>query len=340
MKVADFDYHLPPDLIAQYPSAKRDKARLMVLHRRSGEIDHRRFCELPRILGTRTMLVLNDTRVFPARLFAQRPNTDEEIEVLLVRQRVETVWEALVRPGRKARLGSKLVFGAGELDARVIGSEGRIRILRFSSGRPFTDLIEELGEVPLPPYIFRPEGPSAQDQDRYQTVYARTPGSIAAPTAGLHFTPRLLREIPHCCLTLHVGYGTFKPVSVSRVEQHRVDVEHYQICEASVAKIEAAREAGDRVVAVGTTTTRALESVAEREGGKLVASAGRTDLFIYPGFRFQVVEGLVTNFHLPRSSLLMMVSAFAGRELILKAYRTAVEERYRFYSYGDAMLIL
>jgi S-adenosylmethionine:tRNA ribosyltransferase-isomerase len=331
----DFDYHLPAASIAQEP-APRGESRLLVLDR-TGPERHSRVRDLPRLLRPGDLLVLNDTRVIPARLYG-RSAGGGRMEILLVERLGEREWEALVKPGRRARPGTSIQLEGG-LAAEVIGKreDGRHR-LRFPE--PIEPYLDRLGHVPLPPYIHRPDTP--EDRERYQTVYARRPGAIAAPTAGLHFTEDLLREIEQAGvgiarITLHVGIGTFKPVSAERIEEHRMDSERYEIGEEAAAAIRRAR-AGGRVVTVGTTVVRTLESAAILGGGEVRAGSGSTDLFITPGFRFQAVDALLTNFHLPRSTLLMLVSAFAGRERILAAYEEAIREGYRFYSYGDAML--
>ena len=328
MLTRDFDYELPEERIAQEP-APRGESRLLVLDAEGPE-RHRRVRDLPALLRPGDLLVLNDTRVIPARLYGRRG--EGRMEVLLVEKLDEREWEALVRPGRRARPGTVIVFE--DLSAEVIDKrEDRYR-LRFSE--PVEPHLDRLGHVPLPPYIHRPD--EASDRERYQTVFARTPGAIAAPTAGLHFSEELLEEIAAAGIgiarvTLHVGIGTFKPVSAERVEDHRMDRERYEVSEETAEAIRRIRESGGRIVAVGTTVVRTLESC----GGE--AGSGSTDLFITPGFRFRVVDVLLTNFHLPRSTLLMLVSAFAGRERVLAAYDEAIREGYRFYSYGDAMLL-
>ena len=337
MLTRDFDYDLPASSIAQEP-APRGESRLLVLDR-SGPERHARIRDLPRLLRAGDLLVLNDTRVIPARLFGRRAGGGGRMELLLVERTGEQEWNALVKPGKRARPGTAIELAA-DLTAEVIDKdeEGRYR-LRFSE--PIEPHLERLGHVPLPPYIHRPDSP--EDRERYQTVYARSPGAIAAPTAGLHFSVELLREIENAGvgiarLTLHVGIGTFKPVSAERIEDHRMDRERWEIGEEAAEAIRRTRERGARVVAVGTTVVRTLESAA-RAGDEVRAGSGATELFITPGFRFQVVDALLTNFHLPRSTLLMLVSAFAGRERVLAAYQEAVREEYRFYSYGDAMLM-
>lgn len=337
MLTRDFDYELPAASIAQEP-APRGESRLLVLDR-TGLERHARVRGLPRLLQPGDLLVLNDTRVIPARLFGRRAGGGTT-EILLVERLGDREWDALVRPGRRARPGTVLDFDDG-LAAEVVDKreDGRHR-LRFSE--PVEPHLESLGHIPLPPYIHRPDTP--EDRERYQTVYARNPGAVAAPTAGLHFTEDLLREIEEAGVgiarvTLHVGIGTFKPVAVERIEEHRMETERYEIGEEAAAALRSALERPDgRVVAVGTTVVRTLESAALAGGGEVRPGAGRTDLFIAPGFPFQIVDVLLTNFHLPRSTLLMLVSAFAGRERVLAAYEEAIREGFRFYSYGDAML--
>jgi len=356
--VSDFDYRLPEELIAQEPLSDRAASRMLHLIRASGGWQDRRFRELPELLRPDDLLVVNNTRVFAARLYGRRsgeraqpvsprnPAAKEflhgRVEVLLTRNLGDFEWEALVHPGRKIGIGERLFFGDSELEAEVVGrgSFGERR-LRFRPVRDFLDHVERLGHVPLPPYIGRADRPD--DRERYQTVYARERGSVAAPTAGLHFTPEILRRIRErgielTEITLHVGLGTFQPVRAEQVEDHKMHGERFSISEDAAACINRALEAGRRVVAVGTTTVRTLE-LAARETGRVQPGSGEADLFIYPGFRFRIVGALLTNFHLPKSTLLMLVSAFAGRELVLKAYKHAVRERYRFYSYGDCMLI-
>ncbi len=337
MLTSDFDYELPAASIAQ-EAAPRGESRLLVLDR-EGPDRHARIGDLPRLLRPGDLLVLNDTRVIPARLFGRRAGSTGKIELLLVERLDELEWDALVKPGKRARPGTVIELDA-DLTAEVIDKreDGRHR-LRFSA--PVEPHLERLGHVPLPPYIHRPDTP--EDRERYQTVYARSPGAVAAPTAGLHFTEHLLEEIAAAGVeiaqvTLHVGIGTFKPVTAERIAEHRMECERYAIGEEAAAAIRHARERG-RVVAVGTTVVRTLESAALAGEGTVRPGTGATELFITPGFRFQVVDALLTNFHLPRSTLLMLVSAFAGRERVLAAYEEAVREGYRFYSYGDAMLV-
>jgi S-adenosylmethionine:tRNA ribosyltransferase-isomerase len=347
--VADFDFDLPDELIAQEPPAERGASRLMVVDRASGHIAHRQFAELPALLGAGDLLVVNDTRVFPARLIGVRLPGGGAAECFLVRPAAlgADTWIALVHPGQRLREGSRMVFESGprRLNAEVVGRHfhGRRTVrLWTDDDSPVRETIDAIGHVPLPPYIKRPD--AAADRDRYQTVYARARGSIAAPTAGLHFTPQVLAEIAErgverVSITLHVGYGTFQPVRADTVEEHQMEGERYEVTPEAAAALSKALRDGRRIIAVGTTTTRTLESLAVSPSGDVAAGAGETSLFIHPGHQFRVVSGLITNFHLPRSSLLMLVSAFAGRDRILAAYREAVARRYRFYSYGDAMFI-
>jgi len=340
MEIRDFDYVLPPELIAQHPAARRDESRLMVVNRTDGTIEDAGFCDIGRFITSDDLVVLNDTRVIPARLYG-RKESGARIETFLLRELQEGRWECLLRPGRRCRTGTRIQFVPGEFEA-VVGEEwGEGRwILNFEWAGRFEDWLEKVGQVPLPPYIHRgSEGPDREDRVRYQTVFARHSGSVAAPTAGLHFTPALLRHLRHCTLTLHVGMGTFRPVQVERVEDHRMDTEPYTIESEAADAIRVQLAKGGRLVAVGTTTTRVLEHEMKQHGA-IQPGRGETALYIYPGFRFRAVGALVTNFHLPKSTLLLLVTAFGGRELILEAYRLAVERKYRFYSYGDAMLVL
>ncbi|UCF36666.1 MAG: tRNA preQ1(34) S-adenosylmethionine ribosyltransferase-isomerase QueA [Acidobacteriota bacterium] len=341
MKLSDFEYDLPPDLIAQHPAERRDLSRLMVVDRASGKIEHSQFSELPSFLRPDDLLVLNNTKVLPARLFGRKADTGARIEVLLLTEQKTHVWEALVRPARRLRPGSRIVFEEGTLEAVVEeGTSPEKRILAFTVRGDFLESLGRVGHIPLPPYIRRPSAEwESVDRERYQTVYARTARSVAAPTAGLHFTRGLLQKLNFCEVTLHVGYGTFKPVTVEEVEAHQMDAEFFTIEESSAKQIQEQIEANRRVIAVGTTATRTLEHVAQR-AGRIDSQSGWTNLYIYPGFQFRAIGGLITNFHLPGSTLLLLVSAFAGRELVRRAYEEAVAERYRFYSYGDAMLIL
>lgn len=340
-RIQDFDYQLPPERIAQQPLPERDASRLLLLERAEGAVRHQRFRDLPRLLRAGDLLVVNRSRVIPARLIGRREGGGSA-EILLVRRRPDGGWDALARPGRRLRAGARIRVGEELTVHFEPAGRGVLRKVRLETAGDPLAVLERLGHTPLPPYIRRPDRP--QDRERYQTVYAREPGSVAAPTAGLHFTPALLaalerRGIGCAALVLHVGPGTFRPVEVEDVAEHRVDPEPFWIPETTVRALAQARERGGRVIAVGTTTARALETAAEGEPG-LAARAGETSLVIVPGFRFRVVDGLLTNFHLPRSSLLLVVCAFAGRESVLSAYAEAVRAGYRFYSYGDAMLIL
>lgn len=353
MYVREFDFHLPPELIAQEPPIERGGARLLQLSRASGAIAHAGVGDLPHLLRAGDLLVVNDTKVFPARLIGRRTPSGGAVECLLVGRTdlasddpTVQVWDALVHPGQKLKPGTRMVFGDDALFAEVLdrGSFG-LRSVRLwtESGQAVDATIDAVGHVPLPPYIKRPA--DGADRARYQTVFADRRGSVAAPTAGLHFTRALLdalraASIETVSITLHVGYGTFQPVRVDNVEAHRLESERYVVDEAAAAAVRRAQVEHRRVIAVGTTTTRTLEAVARDHDGEVVASEGRTDLFIYPGFTFRVISGLLTNFHVPKSSLLMLVSAFAGIEAVRSAYAVAVEQRYRFYSYGDAMLIV
>jgi len=348
VKVSDFSFDLPPELVAQFPPAVRGTSRLLVVDRTTGTRTHANIHELPQYLRAGDLLVLNNTRVFPARLLGTREPGGGAVEVLLISPLEDDRWEALVHPGQRLKPGRRLLFerGGRVLHAEVLAQRffGRREVRLWTDERcPVMDVIEAIGHIPLPPYIKRADGDL--DRERYQTVFARERGSIAAPTAGLHFTGPLLEQldaagIERVEITLHVGYGTFKPVRVDDVEAHTVDPEQYEIGTDAAARITAAIDDGRRLVVVGTTTTRALETAVTRGLGCVEAGTGSTDLFIYPGYRFRAVGALLTNFHLPASSLLMLVAAFGGRETVLAAYAEAVRERYRFYSYGDAMLIV
>lgn len=340
MKTDDFDFDLDEDLIAQHPMKNRDESRLMVMNRTSGEISHKRFYDIVDYLEPGDVLVLNDTRVIPARLFGNRPDKDEKIEVLLVKREEDDVWETLVKPGKKMKLGSNITFGDGLLKGEVvdINDEGN-RFIKFSYEGIFEEILDELGNMPLPPYITE----KLEDKERYQTVYAKHEGSAAAPTAGLHFTNELLDKIRQKgvivkFVTLHVGLGTFRPVKVDDVEKHNMHSEMYIIPKDTADAINEAKKNGNKIIAVGTTCIRTLESV-HKKHGDIREDSGWTDIFIYPGFEFKVVDSLITNFHLPKSTLLMLVSAFSTKENILRAYDIAVKERYRFFSFGDAMFI-
>lgn len=340
MKKSDFWFDLPPELIAQTPLPQRDASRLLCLDRSTGKTEHRFFYNLPELLQPGDCLVLNDSRVLPARLIGHRVPGGGVCEMLLLTQRDGDLWECLVRPGRKMRPGTKVVFGNGELTATVEadGKDGN-RLIRFSYEGIFLEVLDRLGEMPLPPYIKE----KLADRERYQTVYSRAPGSAAAPTAGLHFTKELLSQIAEkgvriCYVTLHVGLGTFRPVKEEDILDHEMHAEYCIVPEETARIVTETKRAGGRVIAVGTTSCRTLESFANTDG-TLDAHAGWTDIFIYPGYHFRCIDALVTNFHLPESTLIMLVSALAGRETILNAYRIAVEERYRFFSFGDAMFI-
>ncbi len=358
MLVADFDFDLPPELIAQEPPAERSGARLLCLDRASGTIEHAAIADLATRLRAGDLLVVNNTRVFPARLLGRRAPSGGAVECFLVARLPPEPgdaphaerWSALVHPGQKLKPGAQMIFdGVHTLHGEVLerGFHGR-RVVRLLAepvdgrGVSVEEAVEAIGHMPLPPYIRR--GDRREDRERYQTMFAEPRGSVAAPTAGLHFSPALVESlrgagIELASVTLHVGYGTFQPVRVELVEDHRVASEHFEIDQAAAGQINRALDEGRRVVAVGSTSTRTLEAVARAHGGRVAAAQGETDLFIYPGFEFRVVSGLLTNFHLPQSSLLMLVAAFAGREAVLAAYRAAVAARYRFYSYGDAMLV-
>ena len=340
MQVSDFDYDLPPELIAQDPIEPRDASRLLIMDRITGEIRHSVFHDLGLELNSGDMLVLNDTKVLPARLYAHK-ESGAAIELLLLKQVGLDIWQCLVRPGNKARPGVKLRFALDSLQAEIIDTaEEGSRLIRFDHDGDFYQLLERLGTMPLPPYIKKP----LQDQSRYQPVYARERGSAAAPTAGLHFTDRLLDELQDQGILiekvlLHVGLGTFRPVKTDTVEDHVMHSEFYRVSAPTAERINKARAAGGRIIAVGTTTVRTLETVAD-EDGILHEAEGWTQKYIYPGYRFKIVDGMITNFHLPKSTLLMLVSAFAGREHVMNAYQTAIRERYRFFSFGDACLFI
>ena len=341
MKRQDFYYDLPQELIAQDPLEDRSSSRLLVLVKKTGETQHHTFREIVNYLNPGDCLVINDTKVIPARLIGAKEETGAKIEVLLLKRKQNDVWETLVKPGRKAKPGTRISFGDGLLKGEVIDvvDEGN-RLIRFEYDGIFEEILDRLGQMPLPPYITH----QLKDKDRYNTVYAAHEGSAAAPTAGLHFTPELLEEIGRkgvdiARVTLHVGLGTFRPVKVDDVENHHMHSEFYMIDEEAAEKINGAKARGGRVICVGTTSCRTIESAAD-ENGRLKACSGWTEIFIYPGYTFKVLDGLITNFHLPESTLIMLVSALAGREHVLAAYEEAVRERYRFFSFGDAMLII
>lgn len=341
MKTADFAYDLPEELIAQDPLEDRASSRLMVLTQNTGEITHRGFKDITQYLKPGDCLVINNTKVIPARLIGEREETGGKVEVLLLKRKGDNTWETLVKPGKKARPGMRLTFGDGLLRAEIleIVEEGN-RLVRFEYEGIFEEILDTLGQMPLPPYITH----KLQDKNRYQTVYAKYEGSAAAPTAGLHFTKELLQQIEDMGIaianvTLHVGLGTFRPVKVDDVENHHMHTEYYQVTEEAANLINTAKRNGGRVICVGTTSCRTVESASD-ENGVIHAGEGDTDIFIYPGYQFRILDALITNFHLPESTLLMLVSALAGKEHIMKAYEEAVRERYRFFSFGDAMLII
>jgi S-adenosylmethionine:tRNA ribosyltransferase-isomerase len=345
MLLADFDYDLPLELIAQEPSQERTDSRLLMVDRASQQLSHQRFSDLLQLLPRDCVLVLNDTRVFPARLRG-RKETGGTIEILLLRRISGDAecWEVLCKGGQGMRAGARLLFPAGVRGRWVEAPREGRGMVEFSYRGDFSAVLDKIGEIPLPPYIKRTLGAQGKDRERYQTVYARQQGAVAAPTAGLHFTEELLaalrgRGVATLFVTLHVGAGTFQPIRVEEIERHHMEEEEYELSELVAQQLSEAKQAGKKIIAVGTTTTRALESTVD-ETGVIQAGRRRTKLFIYPGYRFKIVDGLITNFHLPRSTLLLLVSAFAGRERMLKAYAEAVAQRYRFYSYGDAMLIL
>ncbi|MCT4544584.1 MAG: tRNA preQ1(34) S-adenosylmethionine ribosyltransferase-isomerase QueA [Vallitalea sp.] len=340
MKREDFDFNLPEELIAQDPLEDRASSRLLVLNKETGDVEHRIFKDIIDYLNEGDCLVLNNTKVIPARLIGSREETKGKVEFLLLKRLENDKWEVMVKPGRKAKPGNRIEFGDGLLKAEVLEVvEGGNRIVKFEYEGIFEQVLDELGQMPLPPYITH----QLQEKERYQTVYAKHSGSAAAPTAGLHFTPELLNTIEEkgikvAYVTLHVGLGTFRPVKVDNILEHTMHSEYYWIDESQANIINETRKNGGRIIAVGTTSSRTLESVAD-ENGYINPSKGWTDIFIYPGYKFKVVDALITNFHLPESTLIMLVSALAGRENVLNAYNIAVEEKYRFFSFGDAMII-
>lgn len=340
MKRQDFYYELPEELIAQDPLEDRSSSRLLVLDKKSGEVSHHVFKEITDYLHEGDCLVINDTKVIPARLIGAKEGTGAKIEILLLKRKENNIWETLVKPGKKAKAGTRIVFGEGLLVGEVIDivEEGN-RLVQFTYEGIFEEILDQLGQMPLPPYITH----QLEDKNRYQTVYAKHTGSAAAPTAGLHFTPELLKDIEEkgidiARVTLHVGLGTFRPVKVDEITDHHMHSEFYQIDEEAARKINRAKDNGHRVICVGTTSCRTIESAAD-EKGHLKATSDWTEIFIYPGYKFKVLDCLITNFHLPESTLIMLVSALAGREHVLAAYEEAVKERYRFFSFGDAMLV-
>ena len=340
MKTSDFFFDLPKELIAQDPLEDRSASRLMVLHRKTGTIEHKHFTDIIDYLNPGDCLVRNNTKVIPARLYGTREDTGAVIELLLLKRRKDDIWETLVKPGKKARTGAHISFGEGLLKGEIIDVlEDGNRLIQFSYEGIFEEILDQLGQMPLPPYITH----KLQDKNRYQTVYAKYDGSAAAPTAGLHFTNELFEKLEKkgvivANVTLHVGLGTFRPVKVDDVTQHHMHSEHYFIEPEEAEKIRKAKENGDRIICVGTTSCRTLESAAD-ENGNIKACEGDTEIFIYPGYSFKIMDELITNFHLPESTLLMLVSALAGKDFIMKAYEEAVKERYRFFSFGDAMFI-
>ncbi|MDR7869838.1 MAG: tRNA preQ1(34) S-adenosylmethionine ribosyltransferase-isomerase QueA [Tissierellaceae bacterium] len=340
MRTKDFYYDLPDELIAQVPIKNRDNSRLLVLDKTTGKIENRLFKDIIEYLNEGDTLVLNDTRVLPARLFGNRPDKEESIEYLLLKRTEDDVWETLVKPGKKARVGHKVEFGNGLLKGEVIGigDEGT-RFVKFDYDGIFEEILDQLGEMPLPPYIHE----KLDDRERYQTVYSKNLGSAAAPTAGLHFTNDLLQEIKDkgvnlAFITLHVGLGTFRPVKVDDINDHHMHSEYYEVSQETADIINKTKESGNRIIAVGTTTCRTLETIGEKDG-HVNPKSGWTDIFIYPGYTFKVVDNLITNFHLPESTLMMLVSAMATRDMIIETYNIAVKEKYRFFSFGDGMFI-
>jgi S-adenosylmethionine:tRNA ribosyltransferase-isomerase len=340
MKTSEFYYDLPQELIAQHPLEDRTSSRLLVLDREEERIEHKNFANIIDHLNPGDAVVLNDSRVLPARLFGNRPGKEEKLEVLLLKRTEKNIWECLVRPGKKMKAGGKIEFGGGILKGTVlrIGEDGT-RFIEFMFEGIFEEILDQLGEMPLPPYITE----KLEDGERYQTVYSKNPGSAAAPTAGLHFDKKLIEKISDkgvkiVYLTLHVGLGTFRPVKVEDINDHIMHSEYYQISHEAAEAINGVKAAGGKIISVGTTSTRTLETIAD-ENGIVSAGSGWTDIFIYPGYKFRLVDGLITNFHLPESTLMMLVSAFAGKETIMNAYKEAIENRYRFFSFGDSMFI-
>lgn len=340
MKVKDFYFDLPKELIAQHPLEKRDESKLMVLNKKSGEIEHKVFKDIIDYLNPGDCLVLNDTRVMPARLYGAKEGSGGKMEFLLLKRREDNIWESLVKPGKRGKVGAKFVFGNGELKAEIIEVlDNGNRKIKFYYDGIFEEVLDRLGEMPLPPYIEE----KLEDKERYQTVYSKEVGSAAAPTAGLHFTEELLQEIRDkginiAFVTLHVGLGTFRPVKVEDIQDHEMHSEYYILDRENAEIINNAKKSGKRVIAVGTTSNRTLESIANEEG-EVKEQSGYTNIFIYPGYKFKIVDAIITNFHLPESTLIMLISAFSTREIVMNAYKTAVENEYRFFSFGDAMFI-
>ncbi|MBP7072916.1 MAG: tRNA preQ1(34) S-adenosylmethionine ribosyltransferase-isomerase QueA [Clostridia bacterium] len=341
MELKDFHYDLPDELIAQEPIPERDMSRLLVLDKNTGEIVHRSFRDILEYLNEGDCLVMNNTRVIPARLFGVKKGSTGNMEFLLLNRKDKYVWEVMVRPGKRAKIGAEFIFGDGELSGEIIEIlEGGNRLVKFNYEGIFEEVLDRLGKVPLPPYIKK----ELIDRERYQTVYSKIEGSAAAPTAGLHFTNELMHQLAEAgvkmaYLTLHVGIGTFRPVKVSNIEEHKMHSEYYELTAENAEIINNTRKKGGRIICTGTTSTRTLESIMQRKGS-LKEDKGWTDIFIYPGYQFKITDGLITNFHLPESTLLMLVSALAGRDKIMRAYKEAVKEHYRFFSFGDAMLII
>ena len=344
MHINDFDYYLPEEQIAQHPADRRDQSRLLVVHRNTNEQEHRHFYDILEYLNPGDCLVMNNSKVIPARLIGVKEITGAKVEFLLIKRIKDDIWEAMVRPGKKLHVGDRVSFAEyGELSAKIIEhGEGGTRIVRFEYEGDFHELLDRIGKIPLPPYIERDS--DEEDKERYQTVYCKEEGSVAAPTAGLHFTEELMEKARQkgariAYVTLHVGIGTFRPVKCETIEEHKMHFEEYEIDEANAAIINETKIAGGRIISVGTTSTRTVESAAAADG-TVIAGRGNTDIFIYPGYKFKVIDSLITNFHLPKSTLLMLISALYNRENILALYKEAVEQKYRFFSYGDAMLIL
>ena len=341
MKLSEFNYELPEELIAQIPIKKRDESRLMILNRKEQTIEHKKFKDILEYLKPGDVLVRNNTKVIPARLYGKK-ETGANVEFLLLNNIENNIWEAIVRPGNKLHVGTKVIFGDGILEANILEiMPGGTRKVEFKYQGIFNEILDKIGLMPLPPYIHE----TLKEKDRYQTVYAKYEGSAAAPTAGLHFTPELLQKIEEkgieiANVTLHVGIGTFRPVKEEKIEEHKMHSEHFYIKQEDVDKINKAKQEGRRIIAVGTTSCRVLESIADEKTGMVKPIEDDTEIFIYPGYKFKCIDGLITNFHLPESTLLMLVSALAGKEYIMKAYKEAVKEKYRFFSFGDAMFII
>ncbi|SDY47255.1 S-adenosylmethionine:tRNA ribosyltransferase-isomerase [Evansella caseinilytica] len=342
MDISQFDFHLPEELIAQTPLKDRTASKLLVLHRKTGRKEHRHFRDLLDYLTPGDVIVLNDTKVLPARLFGVKEETGAKIEILLLKDEGEHTWEVLAKPAKRLKAGTQISFGDGKLVGTCVGeAPDGLRKIKFTFSGIFNEILDQLGQMPLPPYIQE----QLEEQERYQTVYAKHSGSAAAPTAGLHFTKEFLENVKEkginiVYVTLHVGLGTFRPVAVENIEKHEMHAEYYEMTERTAEVLNAAKEQGNNIVAVGTTSARTLETIATKHHGHFQASSGWTDIFIYPGYMFKGIDGLLTNFHLPKSTLVMLVSAFAGRENTLSAYSEAVDRKYRFFSFGDAMLLL